>query len=126
MPKKLYTIFTAVLGIVLSVSLYLGSIPPSPLYYLRLTREEIQTFFIFGDEDQANWLLTREDKRLTEALKLKQKKLAFFEGKQLDLAKNYQSEAELLLVRLKDKTNINYLIDKLNQNKDKVKSLEGS
>lgn len=126
MPKKLYTIFTAVLVIVLSVSLYLGSIPPSPLYYLRLTREEIQTFFIFGDEDQANWLLTREDKRLTEALKLKQKKLAFFEGKQLDLAKNYQSEAELLLVRLKDKTNINYLIDKLNQNKDKVKSLEGS
>lgn len=119
--------YTAV-GIIflLAISLFLGSIPPSPLYYLKITRETIQTFFIFGDEDKTNWLLTRAGKRLTEAEKLKKKNLNFLADIQINTAKKYQSEAETLLEILKNKTNITYLTDRYNQNSEKLNSLKSN
>lgn len=104
----------------------LGSIPPSPLYYLKTSRETLQSLFIFGDEDKANWLLLKADKRLGEAEKLKAKNLDYFAGMQIDAARRYQSEAEILLLDLKNKTNITYLRDRSNQNLEKLKNLEGN
>lgn len=114
--------------VVLIISLipvaYLGSLPPSPFYYLKASRELIQSVFIFGTEDKANWILTLADKRLVEAEKLKMKKLDFIAAFQIKTARNYQFEAESLLEILKDKTNTTYLRDKYNQNSDRLKKLE--
>jgi hypothetical protein len=125
-PKKRYQILVGLLIVISAISLYLGSAPPSPLYYLKLSRETIQSLFIFGDEDQANWYLTRADKRLTEAKKLKQRKLDFLADMQIETAIQYQMEAEVLLKQLKDKTNTTYLQDRFNQNVETVKNLQGN
>lgn len=106
------------------MSMILGSIPPSPLYYLKISRESIQTFFVFGSEDNANWLLTRAEKRITEAEKLNSKNLTFIADIQKQQAIEYQSEARRLLDDLKNKTNINYLTDKYTQNNDRLKVLK--
>lgn len=126
MRKKQSYILSAVILILLISSLYLGSIPPSPIYYLKVTRETIQIFFIFGDEDKTNWLLIRADKRLDEAAKLKAKHLGFLAEMQIQTAKDYQSRADKLLADLKNKTNITYLQDRFNQNNEKLKNLESS
>ena len=126
MQRKLIYITGPVLLILFLSSLYLGSIPPSPLYYLKVTRETLQSLFVFGDEDKANWLLLRADKRLSEAEKLKMKNMEFFAGMQIDTAKQYQIEAEEILEVLKNKTNITYLRDRSNQNIEKLKLLEGN
>lgn len=73
----------------------------------------------------ANWYLVRADKRLSEAEKLKMKKLDFLAEAQIKTAKDYQSEAEILLTTLKDKTNTTYLKDRFNQNAEKLKNLNG-
>ena len=123
MAKKRILILSAIAGILLILTLFFGSIPPSPLYYLKITRETLQTFFIFGDEDKANWLLVRTEKRITEAEKLKSKNLDFLADMQIQTAKNYQVDSKSLLDYLKDKTNINYLTDRYNQNEDRLKAL---
>lgn len=124
---KKRVLITGILSIILAAaSLFLGSIPPSPFYYLKITRETIQTFFIFGDEDKTNWFLIRADKRLDEAQKLKNKHLEFLADLQIQTAKDYQSEAEILLEDLKNKTNITYLRDRSNQNIEKLISLEAN
>lgn len=123
MPKKRFLIIGIILILLVPVA-YLGNLPPSPLYFLKVSREGVQSLFIFGMEDRANWLLTLSDKRLVEAEKLKKKKMGFIASFQINTARNYQSEAENLLEILKDKTNITYLRDKSNQNNDKLKNLE--
>lgn len=74
-------------------------------------------------EDRANWLLTLADKRLSEAQRLKIKKLNYFSEFQIGTALKYQNEAEAMLEILKNKTNIIYLRDKYNQNDEKLKNL---
>jgi hypothetical protein len=125
-PKKRLLLSSACLLILAAVTIFLGSIPPSPLYYLKISRETIQDFFIFGEEDKANWLLTKADKRLAEAEKLKAKNLDFFADRQIITAKNYQAESEALLTYLSDKTNTTYLKDRFSQNNDKLRLLEGN
>lgn len=83
----------------------------------------MQSLFIFGDEDRANWILTLADKRLNEAQKLRLKKLNYFSAFQINTALKYQNEAQGLLEILKNKTNIIYLRDKYNQNDEKLKNL---
>ena len=112
-----------IIVVLLGVSTLLGSIPPSPFYYLKITRESIQTFFIFGAEDKANWLLTRAEKRITEAEKLKTKRLSFFANSQIETAHHYQSEAQVLIEDLKNKTSTTYLVDKYTQNNDRLNLL---
>lgn len=41
--------------------------PVSPLYYLKSLRQQIQSFFIMGDRDLAEWNFTLSQKRLSEA-----------------------------------------------------------
>lgn len=122
MPKKLFLIIGALIALLIP-SIYLGTLPPSPLYFLKVSRESVQSLFIFGDEDRANWILTLADKRLNEAQKLRLKKLNYFSAFQINTALKYQNEAQGLLEILKNKTNIIYLRDKYNQNDEKLKNL---
>lgn len=122
MLKKRFLIIGAFI-VLLIPSIYLGTLPPSPLYFLKIARESVQSVFIFGMEDRANWLLTLADKRLNEAQKLRLKKLNYFSAFQIDTALKYQNEAEVMLEILKNKTNITYLRDKYNQNDEKLKNL---
>jgi hypothetical protein len=122
--KKRHLILAGFLIILLAVSMFLGSIPPSPLYYLKISRETIQSFFIFGDEDNANWYLVRAEKRLREAEKLKSKNWNSFAQMQISIAMDYQNQAQALLGKLKDKTNTTYLKDRYNQNDEKLKALK--
>lgn len=126
MSKKRLYILSLVAIIVLVATLFLGSVPPSPIYFLKITRETIQTFFIFGDEDKANWLLVRAEKRLDEAQKLKNKNLNFLAGIQIKIAHDYQDQSAKILEDLKNKTNITYLQDRFNQNSEKLKALEAN
>lgn len=103
---------------------YLGSAPPSPVYYLKIGRESLQSFFVFGAEDRTNWLLTLSEKRMAEAEKLQSRNISFLARIQLNQAERYQAEAEELLIGLKDKVNRTYLQDKLNSNQEKARSLE--
>lgn len=122
MPKKWFLIIGAFIVLLIPL-IYLGSLPPSPLYFLKVSREFAQSLFIFGMEDRANWLLTLADKRLSEAQRLKIKKLDYFSALQIATALKYQNEAERMLEILKNKTNIIYLQDKYNQNDEKLKNL---
>lgn len=126
MLRKRLLITLSVAVILLTLSLFLGTVPPSPLYYVKISRETIQSYFIFGEEDRANWLLTRADKRITEAQKLKEKNLNFLAQIQIKTAWDYQREVGILLEDLKNKTNITYLRDKSNQNLDRLKILEAN
>ena len=121
MSRKRLFIVLSVAIVLLILSLFFGTAPPSPLYYLKITRETIQSYFIFGQEDRANWLLTRADKRISEAQKLKDKNLDFLAQIQTNIAWEYQWEVDELLRDLKNKTNITYLTDKSNQNLDRLK-----
>ena len=121
---KNWKLIIPVILILAALILYLGSAPPSPLYYLKISRETVQSFFVFGDEDQTNWLLTKAEKRITEAEKLKAKKINFFAQIQIQSAKTYNSEAQTLINDLKNKTNVTYLVDKHTQNQDRLNQLE--
>jgi hypothetical protein len=122
LKKRVFPLALLVL-VLIAMSVLLGSVPPSPVYYLKVTRESIQTFFIFGSEDKAGWFLTRADKRITEAEKLKTKHLDFFASQQIRTAMDYQSHAQIMLEDLKNKTSITYLTDKYTQNSDRLKTL---
>lgn len=121
MTKK--HIALAVLPILLiSLIVFFKSAPPSPIYLIKISREYIQNFFIFGDEDKAFWVLTKAEKRISEAEILKSKNINYLANLQLESAKNYQKEADTLITSLKDKVNRNYLIDKFSQNEDRIKA----
>ena len=122
MRKRRSILFTGFICIIL-LSVFLKNSPPSPLYYLKVSREFLQSFFIFGSEDKANWYLTLAEKRISEAEQLKSKRLNFIAQKQIKIASEYQKEAEKLLLYLQDKTNINYLLDKFNQNRIRLEDL---
>lgn len=124
MHKKRLLILAAILLLLTGITAYFKTAPPSPLYFLKISRESIQTFFIFGDEDKANWLLTRAEKRITEAEFLKSKNLQILSGMQITTADQYQNEASKILDFLSDKTNTNYLQDRYKQNSDRLSKLQ--
>ncbi len=112
------------LVVIILVALYFGSAPPSPIYYIKIGRESLQSLFVFGAEDRTSWLLTLSEKRMAEAEKLNTRNMGFLAKMQLAQAEKYQSEAEELLIGLKDKVNRTYLQDKLNSNKEKARGLK--
>ncbi len=123
MRKKQIAIGIFAVALLLGLIAFFGSAPPSPVYLIKISRETMQNFFVFGDEDKAYWLLTRAEKRISEAEKLKNKNLNFLARYQSETAKVYQFEAEEIIISLKDKINTNYLQDKYNQNKDRLNIL---
>ena len=70
-----------------------------PIYQIRLLREHIQSKFVFGDEDTAYWHLILAKKRMQD-------------GHQ-ETARVHRLQAQEYIERLKDKTDINYLVDLL-------------
>lgn len=97
--------------------------PLSPLYSVKLTREYMQSLFVFGDEDLANWKLTLSEKRLTEAEILKRNNQNQLTLKQLNLAKGYQQVAMTYIDGLRDKLDINYLLAKSEDVSKRISSL---
>lgn len=123
MAKKQIAAGLFVTVIFAGLIVFFGSAPPSPVYFIKISRETMQDFFIFGDEDRAYWLLTKAEKRISESEKLKSGNIGLFAKLQSDTAKNYQNEAKKIIDSLKDKMNTNYLIDKYNLNSDRLNNL---
>lgn len=98
--------------------------PVSPLYPIKVSREKLQSLFVFGQIDQANWNLTLAEKRLTEATILRDHNLLSLSMIQLNLAKSYQSKANDLIMALKETTDTVYLESKLNYNQELLHQLE--
>lgn len=123
MPKKQIAAGLFLSAVFVGLIVFLGSAPPSPVYFIKISRETIQDLFIFGDEDRAYWLLTKAEKRISESEKLKSRNIGLLAKFQSDTAQNYQNEAKKIIDLLKDKLNTNYLIDKYNQNSDRLNNL---
>lgn len=123
MHKLRHVLLISTGAVLIILAVFFRTSPPSPLYFVKIIRETFQSFFIFGSEDRTSWLLTLSDKRLSEAEKLENKNMDFFARTQLERGKNYQIQAEALLLTLKDKTNTTYLEDKLKKNKEKLEML---
>lgn len=123
MQGKLLAVWIIIMVILIGVTVYFGSAPPSPIYFVKISRESIQNLFVFGPEDQAYWLLTKAEKRISEAEKLKTRHLSILADFQSGTARRYQNQALEMINSLKDKVNTNYLTDKYNQNKDRLNNL---
>lgn len=93
--------------------------PLSPIYYLKQTRERIQSLFIFGDRDLSEWNFTLSQKRIVESTILCKHNLNSLGKKQLLLAQNYYQKGTYYLDNLINKIDTNYLL----QEKNIVKNL---
>jgi len=93
--------------------------PVSPVYYIKRTREQIQSLFIMGDRDSAEWNFTLSQKRATESKILCKYKLLDLGNKQLLLAQKHYTTGTFYLNKLIDKIDINFL----SQEKEKTENL---
>ncbi len=93
-------------------------------FYLLVVREEVQSLFVVGNEDNANWNLTRSEKRMNEAKIFKIIHLGFLSQRQLDLARVFQTKAASFIEKERDHADINYLLQKLKQDQDKLIQLQ--
>jgi len=93
--------------------------PVSPVYYLKRAREQLQSIFIMGNRDSAEWNFTLSQKRVLESQILCDHKLSSIGNKQLLLAQKYFEKGNSYLVNLIDKIDTNYL----QQEKEKTENL---
>ncbi len=93
--------------------------PVSPLYYLKRAREKLQSIFIMGSRDSAEWSFTLSQKRAIESQILCNHKIFILGNKQLLLAQKYYFEGTTYLNKLIDKIDINFLL----QEKEKTENL---
>ena len=93
--------------------------PVSPVYYLKTTREQIQSLFIMGNRDSSEWNFTLSQKRALESQILCDHKLSDLGNKQLSLAQKYYKTGTSYLNNLIDKIDTNYL----SQEKGKTENL---
>ncbi len=98
--------------------------PLSPLYYLKSSREFIQSFFIFGEEDTANWHLTLAQKKAYSSKLLHQRGFSNLSRSHYHQAQVLQYKSLILIDYLSDKTNTTYLQDKYNINQDILASID--
>lgn len=96
--------------------------PVSPLYYIKVSREYLQSQFIFGDEDLSLWNFTLAKKRLEESKILNSYHLNNLSQKQIELAQIYQNQGILHLNKLIDKIDVNYLIKLRDNNQTLLQS----
>ena len=97
--------------------------PVSPLYYIKIARESVQSKFVFGDEDLSFWDYTIAKKRLEEAQTLQKYHLLKVSQHQLVIAKSYQESGNNHLSKLIDKTDVNFLIKLRDDNQKVIDSL---
>jgi hypothetical protein len=84
--------------------------PVSPIYYVKRTREQIQSFFIMGNRDSADWNFNLAKKRIIESDKLCSNKLIKLGKKHLSLARNNYDKGIVYLNHLIDVVDTNYLL----------------
>lgn len=108
--KKLMVILSVFIGLIILYQFY----NPSLVFRTLELRENIQSLFIFGEQDTCNWYLTLAAKRIKESK---------YDKNRLIIAIKYQNKAKLILDKLKDKTDINYLVQKLAINNDEINKL---
>lgn len=84
--------------------------PVSPFYYLILSREKIQSFFIMGQRDTTDWNFTLSQKRIQESIILCNYGLDKLAIKQSNYAKKHFQEGQVGLDNLIDKIDTNYLL----------------
>src|SRR3989344_5866359 len=94
--------------------------PLSPLYYAKIFREFMQSKFIFGTEEKVYRYFSLADKRITEAQYLLSAGAVILAGKQAGLAADYQKKGSEYLINLKDKVDINYLLQMENENNKRL------
>ncbi len=97
--------------------------PASPLYYIKTSREYLQSKFIFGDEDLATWYFNLATKRITEAEILSTHNLKTYSNNQLNLAQNYQEKGYSHLKPLIDVIDTNLLQEKYQANQRRIEKL---
>src|SRR5258708_35743803 len=95
-----------------------------PLSFVKIARETLQSYFIFGPIDRAGWDLTLAQKRMGEASALKDHNFKNLAKQQLNLAKQDETKAYGLIESLRGKTDINYLEDTYKANEQEIKNLE--
>lgn len=100
--------------------------PISPLYYVKITRETFQSYFIFGPIDQALWELTLAQKRIEEVRVLKNNHIIPLAQSQLEIAKKHQDTAHHLIDSLRGKTDSNYLETTYSTNQRMIDELSTS
>lgn len=93
--------------------------PVSPVYYLKIAREKLQSIFIMGNRDSAEWNFILSQKRALESQILCDHKLFDIGKKQLLLANKYYEEGSSYLIKLIDVIDTNYL----QQEQEKAKIL---
>lgn len=85
--------------------------PLTPIYYLKIGRENLQKLFVFGDEDMAHFRLTIAQKRINEAQFLRSIGLVMMAGYQKNIAIREMSIGESYLQKLvKKQVDVDYLL----------------
>lgn len=95
----------------------------SPLYYIKIPREHLQSQFVFGDEDLSLWNFTLAKKRLEESKILSKYNLNALSQKQKLIAQSYQNKGIYYLDKLINKVDVNYLIKSRNENQKDLDSI---
>lgn len=90
-----------------------NSTPASPLYVVKVVREQLQSLFIFGDMDEAGWHVTLAQKRIEESRILNSKKIFSLSNQQLEKAKYHHSQAQTITKQLQGQTNTDFLVSQL-------------
>ena len=97
--------------------------PVSPLYYIKIPRERLQSMFVFGDQDLSLWNFTLAKKRLEEAKILQRFNLNKAAQIQTGTALAFQQKGESYLNNLIDRIDTNYLIQFRNENQKLINNL---
>jgi hypothetical protein len=95
--------------------------PVSPIYYVKRGREQIQSLFIMGNRDSADWNFNLAKKRIIESDKLCNNKLVKLGKKHLSLARNNYSRGVFHLNYLIDVVDTNYLMQEEKNIEDLLK-----
>jgi len=85
--------------------------PVSPIYYLKVAREKVQSILIMGDRDETEWNFILSQKRSSEAKILCNYRLNSLAKKQSLFAQKYYNNGLIKLNNLIDKIDTNYLIE---------------
>jgi len=93
--------------------------PVSPIYYIKKTREQIQSLFIIGDRDSTEWNFILSQKRAKESQILCDHKLLKLGNKQLLLAQKHYTTGISYLNNLIDRIDTNFL----SQEKERTENL---
>lgn len=96
--------------------------PVSPVYYLKKTREQIQSLFIMGDRDSAEWNFILSQKRATESQLLCKYNLLNLGNKQLLLAQKHYLKGTFYLNKLIDKIDTNFLLQEREKTENLIKN----